>query len=74
MDEQIRNVRRFIFSFYLRQSRPPGINDIASGTGLSTTLVANALQQLESQHHVVLYKDAVPSPTPIAMAHPFSHM
>lgn len=74
MDEQTRNVRHIIFSFYLKYCRPPGISDIASAAGLSTSQTADALQQLESMHHIVLYKNAVPSPTPIAMAHPFSHM
>ena len=36
--------------------------------------VVRSLHKLRDLHHLRLYDEGVPSPTPIAMMHPFSHL
>ncbi|KAK0660336.1 hypothetical protein DIS24_g3437 [Lasiodiplodia hormozganensis] len=74
MTDCARSVRHFIFTFYLEHCRPPTTQEIATAGSFSADQVTDALRELETSHHIVLYKDGVPSPTPIAMAHPFSHL
>ncbi|KAK6356704.1 hypothetical protein TWF718_001046 [Orbilia javanica] len=74
MNHQVRTIRCFIFKFYLEHCHPPTVDDIVEATSISAEDVSEALLQLEENHHIVLYKFGVPSTTPIAMAHPFSHL
>ncbi|KAK9321099.1 hypothetical protein V1517DRAFT_184841 [Lipomyces orientalis] len=74
MDDKARKVRYEIFNFYLKECRPPTVNELAEVSGLASTEVFSILRQLEELHHIVLYKHDSCSPTPIAMAHPFSHL
>jgi hypothetical protein len=74
MEEQSRKVRFYIFKFYLEKCHPPSAKELATLTGSSLDSVQDALKFLEEEHHLVLYKEAVGSPTPIAMVHPFSHL
>jgi hypothetical protein len=74
MEEQSREVRFYIFQFYLDNCHPPSAEELATLTGLSLENVQAVLKFLEEEHHLVLYKEAAGSPTPIAMVHPFSHL
>jgi hypothetical protein len=48
--------------------------ELADSTDHSTPEVMDLLKRLEDLHHLTLYKEIVPSPTPISMVHPFSHL
>ncbi|KAJ5359402.1 uncharacterized protein N7496_011815 [Penicillium cataractarum] len=74
MDDITRNVRYHLFQFYLRECRPPTVDELAQESGLQSSEIPPILQQLEDSHHIVLYKHESCAPTPIAMAHPFSHL
>jgi hypothetical protein len=74
MEEQSSEVRFYIFKFYLDNCHPPSAGELATLTGLSLNSVQDALKFLQEEHHLVLYNEAVESPTPIAMIHPFSHL
>lgn len=74
MDPTDRKVRFEIFSFFLQECRPPTIPELVACTALTEASVAQSLRNLQDLHHITLYDDGVPSPTPIAMAHPFSHL
>jgi DNA-binding MarR family transcriptional regulator len=74
MDEQARQVRHLLFQFYLNECRPPTVMELADQSGLMTSEVQYILDKLEQMHHIVQYKHNGRSPTPIAMAHPFSHL
>ncbi|KAE8154521.1 hypothetical protein BDV25DRAFT_126412 [Aspergillus avenaceus] len=74
MDETVRNVRYQLFQFYLKECRPPTLMELATKCGLSTSKTSQILDQLEELHHIVQYKHNSRAPTPIAMAHPFSHL
>lgn len=74
MDDITRKVRYEIFQFYQRECRPPTIDELAKVSGLNSSEIPPLLRKLEDMHHIVLYKHGSCSPTPIAMAHPFSHL
>ena len=74
MDDKTRQVRYEIFNFYLKQCRPPTTDELAQVSGLDSADILPVLRQLEDLHHMVLYKHESCSPSPIAMAHPFSHL
>ncbi|KAM5386615.1 hypothetical protein ACJZ2D_000578 [Fusarium nematophilum] len=74
MDELARRVRHQVFAFYLDRCRPPTIPEIATAAAVTEEQANDALRQLEETHHVVLHKRGVCTPTPISMAHPFSHI
>lgn len=74
MDEITRKVRCEIFQFYLRECRPPTNDELAKVSGVDLVEIPPILRKLEDMHHIVLYKHDSCSPTPIAMAHPFSHL
>ncbi|KAF5858673.1 hypothetical protein ETB97_003888 [Aspergillus alliaceus] len=74
MDKTTRNVRHQLFQFYLKECRPPTVIELATECGLNTTEIHQILDRLEELHHIVQYKHQSRSPTPIAMAHPFSHL
>lgn len=74
MDEPTRKVRFEIFRFILDKCRPPTTAELADSTGHSTAEVMDILKRLEDLHHLTLYNENVPSPTPISMVHPFSHL
>ncbi|KAF0320331.1 hypothetical protein GQ607_012427 [Colletotrichum asianum] len=74
MDEVTREVRCRIFEYYLANCRPPTTQDIAESVGISEEQARVSFQQLDAAHHVVLHKPGVHTPTPICMAHPFSHL
>ena len=74
MEGQGREVRFHIFKIYLENCHPPSVEELATLTGLPLGTVEDALMFLEKEHHIVLYKEAVGSPTPITMVHPFSHL
>jgi hypothetical protein len=44
------------------------------GTSIKEQDVVGGLKKLADMHHLKLYGEGVPSPIPIAMAHPFSHL
>ncbi|KAK2729086.1 hypothetical protein CKAH01_10525 [Colletotrichum kahawae] len=74
MDEVTRKVRYRIFEYYLENCRPPTTQDVAKSVGISEEQARVSFQQLDTAHHVVLHKHGVHTPTPICMAHPFSHL
>ncbi|OQE34795.1 hypothetical protein PENCOP_c015G05373 [Penicillium coprophilum] len=74
MDDTTRNVRYELFQFYLRECRPPTVDELAKASSLPCVEIPPVLQQLEDSHHIVLYKHQSCAPTPVAMAHPFSHL
>ncbi|OOF93323.1 hypothetical protein ASPCADRAFT_407523 [Aspergillus carbonarius ITEM 5010] len=74
MDKKARQVRHKLFQFYLKECRPPTVMELAILCILSTAEIQQILDQLEDLHHIVQYKHDGRSPTPIAMAHPFSHL
>lgn len=74
MDDITRKVRHDIFTFYLRECRPPTLDELATESGFASTEVSPILNRLEDLHHIVLYKYEACSPSPIAMAYPFSHL
>ncbi|KAM0518129.1 hypothetical protein ACHAPE_004536 [Trichoderma viride] len=74
MDTETRTTRFRIMRFYLDNGRPPTLEELTKSTDLAPETVSKSLKQLEDLHHLVLYKEGVPSPTPIAMIHPFSHL
>ena len=74
MDASDRKVRYGVFGFFLENCRPPTTTELAAQTGLSPSRVSQSLKTLQRLHHLSLYDDHVPSLTPIAMAHPFSHL
>lgn len=74
MDDTTRKARYELFQFYLRECRPPTVDELAKASGLDSSEVPSILKKLEDAHHIVLYKHESCSPTPIAMAHPFSHL
>lgn len=74
MDSFERKLRYQVFQFYLENCRPPTIQELSTLLSLPTADVNRGLQRLRDLHHVKLYDEGVPSPTPIAMAHPFSHL
>jgi hypothetical protein len=74
MEEQSREVRFHIFKFYLEKCHPPSPEELVTLTASSLDSVQDALKFLEEEHHLVLYKEAIGSPTPIAMVHSFSHL
>lgn len=49
----------------------PTLEELTKSTNLAPETVSKSLKQLEDLHHLVLYKEGVLSPTPIAMIHPF---
>ena len=74
MDQSDRQLRFEVINFWLDNCRPPTTQDLASKGGRDEADVRRGLKRLEELHHLKLYGDEVPSPTPIAMAHPFSHL
>lgn len=74
MDDTARDVRYELFQFYLKECRPPTVDELAKASGLAASEIPPVLRQLEDAHHIVLYKHEWCAPTPIAMAHPFSHL
>ncbi|KAJ6443516.1 AIF-like mitochondrial oxidoreductase (Nfrl) [Purpureocillium lavendulum] len=78
MDDFDRQLRFDVINFWLDQCRPPTVAELASQGGgegdRDETSVRRGLARLEQLHHLTLYGADVPSPTPIAMAHPFSHL
>lgn len=74
MDDKARKVRHQLFQFYMKECRPPMVNELAAESGLDASDIHQILDQLEEMHHIVQYKHESLSPTPIAMAHPFSHL
>ncbi|KAI1907481.1 hypothetical protein LOZ61_006116 [Ophidiomyces ophidiicola] len=74
MDAPLRRLRQLLFGFYLDQCRPPTVAELASGSGHSVSETKELLKQLENSHHIVLYDEELCTLTPIAMAHPFSHL
>ncbi|KAH8807368.1 Alkylmercury lyase-domain-containing protein [Xylogone sp. PMI_703] len=67
-------VRFHIFKFYLEHCHPPSVGELATITGKSAEDVLNSLEILEQEHHLVLHKKNIATPTPIAMVHPFAHL
>jgi DNA-binding MarR family transcriptional regulator len=74
MDDTDRKIRYEVFQFILDRCRPPTIQDLANRTSIKEQDVVASLAKLEDLHHLKLYGEGVPSPTPIAMVHPFSHL
>ncbi len=74
MDQSDRQLRFEVINFWLDNCRPPTAQDLASKSGRDEADVRRGLKRLEELHHLKLYGDEAPSPTPIAMAHPFSHL
>jgi len=74
MDQSDRQLRFEVINFWLDNCRPPTTQDLASKGGRDEADVRRGLKRLEELHHLKLYGDEVPSPTPIAMVHPFSHL
>jgi hypothetical protein len=74
MDDSLRSLRHAIFTSYLDTCRPPTVDELASITGRTAVEINDGLKKLEELHHIVLHGEGVCSPTPIAMAHPFSHL
>jgi len=74
MDRDTRQLRYEIFQFVLENCRPPTIQDLTARASLTETEVNLGLRKLHDLHHLSLYGEGVPSPTPIAMVHPFSHL
>ncbi|KAL7892179.1 Alkylmercury lyase domain-containing protein [Trichoderma sp. SZMC 28014] len=74
MDTETRTTRFRIMRFCLDNGRPPTVEELTKSTNLAPETVLKSLKQLEDLHHLALYKEGVPSPTPIAMVHPFSHL
>ncbi|OCL07574.1 hypothetical protein AOQ84DRAFT_408710 [Glonium stellatum] len=74
MDDDVRSVRYFIFTFFLENCRPPSLEDICAACEVSEDRSLEILAALEKGRHLVLHKKDVHSPTPISMVHPFSHL
>lgn len=74
MDEHPSNVRYHIFKFCLEHCHPPSIGELTILTGQPVDKIPEILRVLEQEKHLVLYKENVPSQTPIAMVHPFAHL
>jgi hypothetical protein len=74
MDEHTRHVRYQIFKFCLEHCHPPSAEELAYLTGLPADIIPGILRVLEQEKHLVLYRENVPSRTPIAMVHPFAHL
>lgn len=74
MDSFERKLRFQVFQFFLDNCRPPTVQDLSSKLSIPNEDVSRGLKRLRDLHHVKLYADGVPSPAPIAMAHPFSRL
>ena len=74
MDEHTSNVRYHIFKFCLDHCHPPSVRELALLTGQPVDKIPEILRVLEQEKHLMLYKENVPSQTPIAMVHPFAHL
>ncbi|KAK5993818.1 hypothetical protein PT974_07255 [Cladobotryum mycophilum] len=74
MDARTRDIRIFVINHYLQTCRPPTVAEIAKETSSSPEEVNTGLEKLEALQHFTLYKKNVPALSPIAMAHPFSHL
>ncbi|KAA8651305.1 uncharacterized protein ATNIH1004_000186 [Aspergillus tanneri] len=74
MNDKARKVRHQLLQFYMKECRPPTVDELAAESGLNASDIHQILDQLEELHHIVKYKHESRSPTPIAMAHPFSHL
>jgi hypothetical protein len=74
MDSRDRQLRYDIFQFVLENCRPPTIKELTGHASLSEGDVKISLKSLHDLHHLSLHDEDVPTPTPIAMVHPFSHL
>ena len=74
MELSDRKLRYEVFTYLLEKARPPTVTDLVDRLTLTEAEVRQGLRRLEDLHHLILYQDDVPSPTPIHMAHPFSHL
>ena len=74
MELSDRKLRYEVFTYFLEMCRSPTIAELVDRLTLTEAEVKQGLEKLEDLHHLVLYQDGVPSPTPIHMAHPFSHL
>lgn len=74
MDRRDRQLRYEIFQFLLENCRPPTVKELADNSKFSEDDVVAGLRKLHDLHHLSLYNEDVPTPTPIAMVHPFSHL
>ena len=61
-------VRKFIFDYFLENSRAPVLEEIMERFRLTRSEAANLLEELETAHHVI----RVPGTQRILMANPFS--
>jgi Alkylmercury lyase len=67
-ESDARQVRKFIFDFFLENARAPVLEEIMKRFGLGRDAAAKALEELEIAHHVI----RVPGTNRILMANPFS--
>lgn len=74
MNDTQRKLRYEVMKFLLRECRPPTVQDLVSQGFEDEVSVTTGLEKLRDLHHLALYEPGTPSPTPIAMAHPFSHL
>ena len=74
MELSDKKLRYEVFTYFLEKCRPPTVTELVNRLTLTEAEVRQGLKSLEDLHHLVLYQDDVPSPTPIHMAHPFSHL
>lgn len=74
MDDSTNRLRYEIINFFLRECRPPTTQELTDKVSGSEYDVVRGLQNLEELHHLKLYDAGVASPSPISMAHPFSHL
>lgn len=74
MSEFHRKLRYEVINFFLENSKPPTVDDLAVTTSSNNATINDGLQALADQHHIKLYEPKVPSLSPITMAHPFSHL
>ncbi|KAK2746979.1 hypothetical protein FQN57_002551 [Myotisia sp. PD_48] len=74
MDSITRSVRHALFTFWLEHCRPPTVDELASASCKDAAVTRKALTDLQDKHHIVLYDDHLCTPSPVAMAHPFSHL
>jgi mercuric reductase len=65
-----RKVRKFVFDFFVKETFPPSLEEIASETKLTRSEAAAALQRLDAAHHLKMLDGT----DRILMAFPFSAM
>ncbi|KIW35266.1 uncharacterized protein PV07_01970 [Cladophialophora immunda] len=74
MDRDARQLRYEVFQFILERCRHPTVQELVVPGSRDESQVTLQLRKLHDLHHLKLHDEGVPTPTPIAMVHPFSHL